>query len=544
MKNKIISELKIALNYLSYPSNNIIIQNTKNPKHGDYSTNIAMILSAKLKKNPYDIADEIIEKLIENNSKNLFNSIDKDGPGFINFKLNNNLFYHEIFEIMKLNNNFGKSNIGQNKSANVEFVSANPTGPLTVGHGRGAMIGDTISNILEWNGYNVHREYYFNNAGRQMRLLGESVYQRYLQLFEKGNNFDEELYQGNYIKDIAKIIKDEYGKSLISEKNSDFFKKKAETLIFQNIKNSLKRLGLEFKHFYNEQELYDSSKIEYLLEKLENYNLLYKKDNATWLKASNIGRDDDKVLIKSTGEPTYRLPDMAYHETKFKRGYDLCVDVFGADHIDTYPDVLAVMNSIGYDSNKIKVIIHQFVTILKNGEQVKMSTRKANFITLDELIDDVGADVVRYFFIMRASSTHLNFDINIAKDQSENNPVFYLQYAHARMCNILKRAEQQSITYLKTSDLSSLEEEMELQLINQLLQFPELVKKTCDTLEPQNIVNYLQELAANFHKYYSHHKVITKDKDLTKARLTLVNALRIGLRNGLYILGISAPRKM
>ena len=544
MKDKVESLLKNALKNLNYPTENIIIQNSKNPKHGDFSTNIAMTLSGKLNEPPQNIADSIIKTLFQLNSDNFFINIDRAGPGFINIKLNKNLFYNQILNVITKNINYGKSIIGEGQTANVEFVSANPTGPLTVGHGRGAMIGDTVSNILEWNGYKVQREYYFNNAGRQMRVLGQSVYQRYLELCGQNIDFSDDYYQGKYIKDIAQKIKDEYDDTLIPDKNIDFFKNKSEEYIFQLIKNSLKKLGLEFDCFYNEQELYSSGKIQAILEKLKENKLLYYKDNATWFKGTKVGREIDKVLVKNTGEPTYRLPDMAYHKTKLDRGFDLCIDIFGADHIDTYPDVIAVIDNLGYDSKKIKVLIHQFVTIMKDGEQVKMSTRKANFVRLDELIKEVGADVVRYFFIMRGMSTHLNFDLDLAKDQSDNNPVFYLQYAHARMVNIISRAKDFQYNINLKADLSLLNEEKEQQLINQLLHFPELVKNSCRSLEPQIIVNYLQDLATKFHKYYSHHKVITENKELTEARLILIKALQIGLRNGLTIIGISAPDRM
>ena len=544
MRNKVLEKLQGTLIDLNFPTDTVIIQNSKKPDHGDFSSNIAMILAGKLKRPPQKIADEIIQNLLELNSDNFFSIVEKAGPGFINFKLNKNLFHDKLLNVLKTDTEFGKSSIGVGKTANVEFVSANPTGPLTVGHGRGAMLGDTVANILEWNGYKVLGEYYFNNAGRQMRVLGQSVYSRYLQTCGQDLKFDDEFYQGEYIKEIAELIYNEYGDSLISKQNPDFFKDKAEKFIFEDIKSSLKKLGLEFDYFYNEQELYNSGKIQHILDELGSKELIYQKDNATWIKGTQIGRDVDKVLVKKTGEPTYRLPDMAYHKTKFERGFDLCIDVFGADHIDTYPDVLAVIDQLGYDSNKVKVLIHQFVTIMKNGEQVKMSTRKANFVTLDELIDEVGADVVRYFFIMRGMSTHLNFDLDIAKDQSDNNPVFYLQYAHARMCNIINRAKGFGHIINLKADLSLLIEDEEQQLINQLLKLPELIEKCSTQLEPQLIVNYLHEFASKFHKYYAHFKVITDDKKLTEARLILIKAIQIAMRNGLTLIGISAPENM
>ena len=543
MKSKVSTRIKSALTDLNFPVDQIEIQKPKNPDHGDFSCNIAMILAGTLKKPPRSIAEDVIQKL-QTNDDGFFNSIDVAGPGFLNFKINKQSFTKQLLTILDQKNQFGKSDIGKGKRVNVEFVSANPTGPLTVGHGRGAMLGDTVSNILEWNGYDVHREYYFNNAGRQMRMLGESVYHRYLQLTGEEVEFSEDYYQGEYILDIAQIIFNEFGDALQSDQNPNFFKDKAEQHIFKDIKSTLKKLGLEFNHFYNEQDLYNSGKIQEILDLLTKKGMVFQEDGATWYEGTKVGRDANKVLVKKSGEPTYRLPDMAYHKTKFDRGFDLSVDIFGADHIDTYPDVLSVVEQLGYNPDKVRVLIHQFVTILKNGEQVKMSTRKANFVTLDELIDEVGADVVRYFFIMRGMTTHLNFDLDLAKDQSDNNPVFYLQYAHARLCNILKRAERLGHSVNPNSDLTLLTQAEETQLIGILLQFPDVILKCHHSLEPQNMVNYLQDLASAFHKYYAHHKVITDDIPLTHARLVLIQALKIGLKNGLEVIGISAPDKM
>lgn len=543
MKSNVSERITTALNDLNLPTENMVIQKPKNPDHGDFSCSIAMTLAGKLGQPPRNIADSIVEKLIQNND-DFFESIDIAGPGFINFKINQHSFSEQLLTILDKKDSYGKSDIGEGKKANVEFVSANPTGPLTVGHGRGAMLGDAVSNILEWNGYDVYREYYFNNAGRQMRVLGESVYQRYMQLTGENVDFTDEYYQGEYIKNIAQIIFDEFGNSLQSDQNPSYFKDKAEQHIFGDIKGTLKKLGLEFDQFYNEQELYNSGRIQEVIDLLSEKGLVYQQDGATWYKGSQVGRDADKVLVKKTGEPTYRLPDMAYHKTKFDRGFDLSVDIFGADHIDTYPDVLSVVEQLGYDPDQVRVLIHQFVTILKDGEQVKMSTRKANFVTLDELINEVGADVVRYFFIMRGMSTHLNFDLDLAKDQSDNNPVFYLQYAHARLCNILKRAEKLGHIVNRNADLSLLNQTEETQLIGILLQFPDVVLKCHKTLEPQNMVNHLQDIAAAFHKYYAHHRVISEDIPLTHARLLLIQAIQIGLKNGLIVLGISAPEKM
>ena len=540
MKQKIIKILRTSLIDLGYPNIDPIIQKPKHEKDADFATNIAFILSKKINKNPVDIAKSIKHQI---ESNDFFNSITVAGPGFINLKINPNHIVNELKEIISSKNNYGKNNHGEGQKVLVEFVSANPTGPLTVGHGRGAILGDVISNIYTWNGYKVDREYYYNNAGRQMRKLGESVYARYLELCNQTCDFPEGGYKGKYIIDIASKIKNEHGTSLIDESNNDIFKNEAESFIFKNIKNTLKNIRLEFDSFYNENDLYESKKIDYVIEQLKKKNLIYKKDGALWYEGTKVGRDTDRVLIKSTGEPTYRLPDMAYHTTKFDRGYDICVDIFGADHMDAYPDILSVLEQLGYSSNKVKVLIHQFISILQDGKPVKMSTREANFITLNELIEDVGADVVRYFFIMRNINSHLNFDLKIAKEKSENNPVYYIQYCHARISNLLNKSDLNKLD-LNKINLNLLIKESELRLIQKLVDFNELILKLIESHEPQLLANYLHELASMFHKYYAHNRILNDNKELSNSRLVLSSAVQIIIKNGLNILGISQPDRM
>ena len=385
---------------------------------------------------------------------------------------------------MKKDTLFGRSELCSGKKALVEFVSANPTGPLTVGHGRGAILGDVVSNILEWNGYKVEREYYYNNAGQQMQRLGQSVQARYLELLGKPAEFPEEGYEGEYIIDIARELMEERGDNLQNSEGLETFIEVAEKNIFQGIKNTLEKTGLTFDHYFNEQSLYESGAIKSVLDMLNDKNLIYKKEEATWFKATSSGRPQDRVIIKSTGEPTYRLPDMAYHLNKFERKYDFMVDVLGADHMDAYPDVLAGIEKLGCSVDKVTVLIHQFVTLTKNGEPVKMSTRKAQFVTLDELIDEVGEDVVRYFFLMRGMNTHLNFDLDLAKEESDENPVYYLQYAHARLCNIIKHAESMRHKLNDDANLTPLTLESEIQLINNLMEFPIIIERAHSSLEP------------------------------------------------------------
>ena len=513
----------------------------KQESFGDLSSNIALLISKQMKENPLGVAEKIKAELLNTNIKNI-DAITVTPPGFINFVIKQNFYQNNLKSIIQDKDDFGKDFKGKDKSANVEFVSANPTGPLTVGHGRNAVIGDTVSNILEWHDYKVTREYYYNDAGKQMRTLGKSVEARYLELLEKSFEFPEGGYQGDYIIEIAKEIINNNGKNL--KENDAQFLSSAEKIIFGQIKNSLNSLGIKFDIFSNEKSFYDSGAIEQLLSQLKDKGLIYEDDGATWYKATELGAKQDKVYIKSSGEPTYRLPDTAYHRDKINRDFDLIVDVFGADHTDTYPDVLSALKALNLDTDHIKILIYQFVTLIKNGEKVKMSTRKADFITLDNLIDELGLDIVRYFFIMRSMNTHLDFDLNLAKDQSDKNPVFYLQYAYARICNIIRHGEGQNYKFSDDFDATLLNQSSEIKLLKLMSNFPTMMETALDTLEPQIIANYLQELASSFHKFYGNCKVITEDKNISQARLGLINGTKIILSTGLSILGISAPEKM
>lgn len=542
MKKYLIEIFNDAIKRLPYLAEvELIFDTPKIETHGDLSSNAAMILSKKLKKNPREIANEILANLKIDDS--VISKTEIAGPGFINFYFTPSFISEIIKEINERGDSFGKSKKYSGKRANVEFVSANPTGPLTVGHGRNAVIGDTVANMLEWIGYEVDREYYFNNAGRQMRVLGDSVRIRYLNLLGKQIEFPEDYYQGEYIFVIAKHLKEQFGDKLADEPAEGKFKDTAESEIFNDIKNTLERIGIYHKNFFNEKSLYEDGKIDDLLEKFKASGLSYEKEGAIWLKLSEMTGGEDKVIVKNTGEPTYRLPDIAYHITKYNRGYDLMIDVFGADHNATYPDVLAGIKALGYDDSKVKVLIHQFVTILKDGQVVKMSTRKANYITLDELIDEVGSDVVRYFFNMRTISSHMNFDIDLAKKQSDENPVFYLQYAHARICSIIRTVESENLSP-SANNLNLLVEEEEQVLLKKLHRFEEEVLYSAENYEPQRICTYLEDLAAAFHKFYTFRRILGSEKNIAEARLALAVATKTVIKNGLTILGVSAPEKM
>ena len=543
MKHALTNALREIITVLDFPKTDIVVQLPNNPEHGDFATNLALKLAGLTGNKPQEIAQAITQKLQED-YPSLVESASIAGPGFINISINKEQIISQLRNVLEEKSDFGRNKVGTGKRVLVEFVSANPTGPLTVGHGRGAILGDVISNILEWNGYDVEREYYYNNAGRQMQKLGESVKSRYLELLGEDTEFPEDGYEGEYIIDIARKLEETDGEALKDSSDISPFKNAAEENIFQNIEATLNRIGLKFDNFFNENTLYESGAIDLVVETLREKGLVYEKEGATWFKATKAGRDQDRVIIKSSGEPTYRLPDIAYHRDKFERGFDFMVDILGADHMDAYPDVLAGIEQLGFNTNKVKVLIHQFVTLMEKGEPVKMSTRKAQYVTLDDLIDEVGQDVVRYFFLMRGMNTHLNFDLELAKNETDENPIYYLQYAHARLCNILKHAESLGHEFDNNTNLSDLTLDSEILLIKSLLEFPNVVEKAHDNLEPQTIANYLQDLAGTFHRYYAHERVVTKDSGKTSARLVLVQALQIVLYNGLTLLGVHAPERM
>ena len=505
---------------------------------GDYSSNIALKLAKILKKAPIEIAKSIANH--PNTSENVF-TLSSSEPGFVNFHISNDYYLKILKQIISESENFGKKK-RLNQSANVEFVSSNPTGPLTVGHGRQAILGDMVSNILTWNGYDVTREYYYNDAGKQMRVLAESCYAKYAQQIGKKVEIPENGYVGTYLDEIAEKIINKHGKDL--ESGNPIFRDFTEKEIFANIKNTLDSIGIKFDVFTKEGTFYENGAIEDVLKILKEKNLSYEKDGAVWFKTSNLNKEEDKVLVKSSGEPTYRLPDIAYHADKVDRGFDLIVDIFGADHIDTYPDVILGLKCLDKKTDHIKVVIHQFVTIKKSGEIVKMSTRKANFITLDELKDELSSDIIRYFFIMRGANSHLDFDLDLAKDESEKNPVYYLQYANARISNLLKRYDKE-IPLDSKIDYSQLQEKDEIALAKLLSEFPSKMEHVLHSLEPRKIATYLEEVAAAYHKFYGNHKVINpQNTGLSSARKKLCEATKIILTNGLSILGISAPERM
>ncbi|MEM8485534.1 MAG: arginine--tRNA ligase [Bacteroidota bacterium] len=564
MKAYITSELKSVLRaFDDVPADfEIELETPQNPEHGDLSCNAAMKLARFLRKPPRAIAEDLAERLRQKPiDTTRISGIEVAGPGFLNFRFASTYLTDELAALLAAGDAYGRTNYGTGQTAIVEYVSANPTGPLTVGHGRNAVLGDTIANLLDWMGYDVTREYYFNNAGRQMRVLGQSVRGRYRALVNKDEpvkqievnegeevevpaSFPDDGYLGAYITEIASELAEAHGDALLKEEGESVFKEAAEKAIFKEIESTLRRLNIQMDTFFNENTLYDSGAVWDVVKQFKQKELAYEAEGATWFKTTAFGKDKDTVLIKSSGEPTYRLPDIAYHANKFDRGFSKIIDVFGADHIATYPDVLSGVEVLGHDKSKVEVVIYQFVTLVRGGVQVKMSTRKATYETLDDLMDEVGEDVTRFFFLMRSPNTHLEFDLDLAKQAREKNPVFYLQYAHARICSIIRKASEVGFDFTDDADLTLLGHEAEETLIKALLELPRVLESAALSKEPHRLINYLNEVATYFTRFYDACRIVGEEPALASARMKLADATRIVLRNGLTMLGISAPEKM
>ena len=514
----------------------------KREEQGDFSTNFAMVAAKADRCNPREIAARLVDLLA---ADQIFARVEIAGPGFINLFLTRDVWATVLAPVWTEDERFGRSEMGAGRRVLVEFVSANPTGPLSVGHGRNAVLGDAIARLLVASGYQVQREYYFNDAGRQMRVLGESTRARYLELLGLPFEFPEDGYQGDYIRDIGRAMVEEGGESF-RDADLNVFKKRAQQAIFADIDATLKRIGIGFDTYFNEHTLYEDGRVDGVVEELRSRGLVYEKEGATWFRTTDFGQGQDRVIIKSSGEPTYRLPDIAYHCDKFRRGYDWMIDVFGSDHIATVPDVLAGLRALGHDPDRVTVVLYQFVTLLRDGKQVKMSTRKATFVTVDELVDEVGADAFRFFLLMRKPDSLIEFDLDLAKKQSQENPVYYVQYAHARLCSIERTAGEQGVALSgpQGADLGLLAEPEEFALLKSLAAYPQLVAGAAADLAPHRVIFYLMELAAEFHGFYNRHKVLTDDRELTLARLCLCGGLKRVFRNGLHLVGLTAPESM
>jgi arginyl-tRNA synthetase len=545
MKSYIEPLLAAALKAVGAPDDTeIILERPKQEDHGDLATSVALGLARHLKKAPRAIAEEIVAHLHLN--EKYVSGTEIAGPGFINFRFTANFFQKRLGHAQLIGESYGRKELDPVPRTNIEYVSANPTGPLHPGHGRNAALGDTIANILSWTGHDVTREYYFNNAGNQMRNLARSIHARYLELLDRPVAFPEDGYHGKYIYDIARAVIEQHGESLAdeSEENLEVLRAFGEKWNFEVIQKTLDSLGIKPDTYFNESDLYDTGRIEKTIDALKEKGKTYVKDDALYLRLDEIDRDD-RVIVKSSGEPTYRLPDIAYHMQKLERGFDQIIDVLGADHIDAVPDVIAAVRMLGGDADRIKPVIHQMVTFVEGGEVVKLSKRSGKALTLDTLIEELTPDVVRFFFIMRGASTHLEFDLDLAREQSEKNPVFYLQYAHARISGVLRHAASEGITMNPEAPLDPLTAPEEIALIKQIMEFPEALERAARDCEPYMVCEYLKELAAAFHKFYHEHRIIGADtNEQSHARLRLLDVCRIVFGNGLRVLGVDAPERM
>jgi len=525
----------------------IVIEKPKDPKLGDFSTNLAMTLARPERKNPKVIA-EVICKYLQNGGGQV-ERVEMAGPGFINLKMTRSFFLNRLLQVAESGEEFGSSTVGKRQKVLVEYVSANPTGPLHVGHGRGAAVGNTLCNILKKAGFDLKSEYYVNDVGNQMNILGRSTWLRYQEILHKTVEFPKDHYQGDYIKDIAREIIDQHGEEFLEKSEDDvlpFFRQYAAQWVLDGIKTDLKEFHVEFDGWFSEKTLYEDDSVDNALGWLRKKGFVYEKDGAVWLKSSAFQDEKDRVIVKQNGDQTYFCSDIAYHQNKVNRGFENLIDIFGADHHGYVPRMQAVMEALGYDRDVFKALLVQFVSLKRGGAKVAMSTRSGEFVTLKEVVDEVGVDATRYFFLSRSCDSHLDFDLELAKKETPENPVFYIQYAHARICNVFLTAQNQGMKVPDNSDvdLSPLVEDEEFALIKNILAFPEMVEKSAVALEVHRISHYLHDLVAVFHSYYNKHRVVTENKSLTLARLFLLQCLRITIRNGLTLMGISAPEKM
>ncbi len=519
------------------------------PEHGDYATNCAMVLAKRLKKNPREIASILLEALYPDTASFVEN-IEVAGPGFINFFMKKEAFHEMLLFIGRHIENFGTLDIGKGKLVQVEFVSANPTGPLHIGHGRGATIGDSIARILKSCGFKVHREYYINDVGKQMEILGRSLYLRYLELFGKEIDFPEDHYRGDYMKDLARELYEDVKDGLVNmpeEEAIEKCSKFAGEKILEGIKKDLSDFRVFYDEWFSESKLHENGTVDEAIAYLKEKGYIYEKDGALWFKSSLWGDEKDRVVVRSNGAKTYFAADIAYHWNKIKRNFELIIDVWGADHHGYVPRMKAVMEALGYNSERLKIILVQLVNLVRSGQPVAMSTRAGEFVTLREVMDEVGVDAARYIFLTRRSDSHLDFDLDLAKAQSSENPVYYVQYAHARISSIFEVAKEKNI-FLKEdvaeNNLTRLVEPQEIEIIKHLGEFREVVKNSALLLEPHRIPYYLHNLASLFHNYYNHHRVLTDDPVLTQARLYLAKVTQQVIKRALDLIGLSAPDKM
>ena len=552
------------------------LDHTKDKSHGDYATNVALMLAKQAKTSPLELAKIIINQLED---VNFIKKTEIAGPGFINFFLSDASSTSIVSEIIELGKTYGKSEIGKGQSILLEYVSANPTGPLHVGHGRGAAYGATVSNLLRNIGFKVDNEYYVNDAGRQMDILTVSIFLRYLVLCGEQVRFPDNGYQGQYINDIAVDIVDKNGESfkqsadivfenickdgleggdkeshideliarakdLLGSDFQNIFKVGIETIL-GGIKDDLADFGVRFEKWFSEQSLIDSGLSESCITRLKDSGHIYKKDGALWFKTTNYGDEKDRVVVRDNGNHTYFASDIAYHLEKLERGYDKIINVWGADHHGYIPRVKASIEALGHKPNKLEILLVQFANLYRGGQKVQMSTRSGSFVTLEDLRKEVGNDAARFFYILRKSEQHMDFDLDLAKSKTNENPVFYIQYAHARICSVFRQANEKGVkSNLAEANLSLLTEEVEKDILRELSRYKGVIESAATQYEPHQLAYYLRDLATQFHSYYNACTFILEDQDLTQARLSLIHAAKQILRNGLSILGVGAPESM
>ena len=527
----------------------VVIETPPNEAFGDFSCNIAMTLAKAERKAPMVIAEQIVKHFEA--PEGFFTDVRVEKPGFINLYLDGDYLCAKLGEILSAPDDFGKNGSGAGQSVHLEFVSANPTGPLHVGHGRGAALGDVLGRVLEASGFRVHREYYINDAGNQIETLAKSAYARYLQDVKgEAVPFPEDAYQGEYIREIVKSARFLEGVGTLEEEGALLARAGviAKDLILEDIENSLAGFRVRFDEWFSESSLFtgNGNKVEEAVAALEANEKLYEKDGARWLASSAYGDEKDRVVVRDDGRPTYLASDIAYHHLKYELGFDRYINVWGADHHGYLPRVRASMEMLGHDPGKLDVLFVQFVSLRRGGEAVQMSTRSGEFEELSTVVDEVGVDAARFFFLMRSADTALEFDLDLAKEQSSENPVYYVQYAHARACSLFRQAaeEGESLDGLDEPPPGVLVLAEERQLMKNLLEWPDVVRTAAERLEPHHVTFGLIALAKQFHAYYNRNRILGQGDGLTRARLCLAKCVQVVLRNGLNLLGVSAPEKM
>ena len=547
VKKTLIQEIEASIKKANLAEDipEIKVEIPKDTKNGDYSTNIAMVLTKIAKRNPRDIAQAIVDNL--DTSKANVKQVDIAGPGFINFYLDNQYLTAVISEAIQKGDKFGYAEEPKNKKILLEYVSANPTGDLHIGHARNAAVGDSLANILIAAGYDVTREYYINDAGNQITNLARSIETRFFEaLGDTSHEMPADGYNGKDIVEIGKDLAKKHPemKDYSDEERLKTFRQLGVDYEMEKLKKDLSDFNVHFDNWFSETSLYENGAIENTLSKMKELGYTYEADGATWLRTSDFKDDKDRVLIKKDGNYTYFTPDTAYHYNKINRGNDILIDLMGADHHGYINRLKASLETFGVDSDRLEIQIMQMVRLMQNGEEVKMSKRTGNAITLREIMDEVGIDAARYFLTMRSPDSHFDFDLELAKEQSQDNPIYYAQYAHARICSILKQAKEQGIEVSTDADFSKINNDKAIDLLKKVAEFESTIESAAEHRAPHRLTNYIQDLAAAFHKFYNAEKVLTDDTEKTKAHVAMIEAVRITLHNALALVGVTAPESM